>query len=391
MISFSKVATLVMRFLRSDFGAAFIITIGWKIFMLLIGYLFDLHNNPDGFLEHTLRWDGNWYAIIINDGYTTNAASAVFYPLFPLLVSTIHSATFGIIDILSAGQIINTISVWFMIAAILKIGGVFFKEKSGWLVALVLTAPTAFFLHVFYTEALFMAIGFWAYVFALQRRWLFVGILLALLTSVRLPALLFIGLCGLEFARVYKWKIKKMFNRNLFYFLLAPIGFIAYGTYLSITRSDFFGMFHAYHATTDWIYQVFDINFIKTILRAVFEILRAIIGERPLDNDIIINHLLPVVALFLAGGCSIYLLLRARVNDKYIPLGIFGLASIMMFTLNSNVVSAHRYILPCLTIYIAILIFKGKHQNALLISICSAGLIIQLALFSLFIDDVFVG
>ena len=356
MTSFPKIISLGRRFLRSDFGIALAITIVWKIFMLLVGYLFDTQNGSN-LLHHTLNWDGNWYHMIVTDCYITNDPSAVFYPLFPLLVGAIHHASFGIIDILVAGQVINTISAFFLIAALLKIGRVFLSGKRGWLIALVLTAPTAFFLHVFYSEALFMALGFWAYIFALRRHWLYVGILLGLLTAVRLPALLFVGLCGLEFMRAYGWKFKKIFNKQLLCFLLAPIGFVAYGIYLFITRADFLGMFRAYQSTSDWVYQVFDINFIKTILRATYEVFRASIGQRPFDTDIIINHLLPVIALFVLAISSLYLLLQWRKNDKYIPLSIFGLASIVMFALNSNVVSVHRYILPCLTIYIALLIF----------------------------------
>ena len=87
---------------------------------------------------------------------------------------------------------------------------------------LVLSAPAAFFLHVFYGKALFLALSLWAYLFALKRNWIGVGILLALLTAARLPALLVIGLCGLEYLHSYSWNLKKAFNKNILWFLLAP-------------------------------------------------------------------------------------------------------------------------------------------------------------------------
>ena len=37
------------------------------------------------------------------------------------------------------------------------------------------SAPAAFFLHSFYSEAVFCALGFWAYLFALRRQWLWMG------------------------------------------------------------------------------------------------------------------------------------------------------------------------------------------------------------------------
>src|SRR5690606_32700962 len=79
-------------------------------------------------------------------------------------------------------------------------------------VAAFLCFPSAFFLHTFYTEALFIALAFWAYLFALQRKWWAMGILLAVLTASRLPSVLFVALCGLEYLRSYSWNIRQAFN-----------------------------------------------------------------------------------------------------------------------------------------------------------------------------------
>lgn len=95
-----------------------------------------------------------------------------------------------------------------------------------------------------------------------------VGVILALLTAARLPSLLIIGLCALEYLRSYGWSIKKAFNKHLLWFLLAPLGFIAYALYLYILHGNALGMFSAYDATTDWAYQVFNPNIIETIARA---------------------------------------------------------------------------------------------------------------------------
>ena len=380
------------NFFKTDFGTALIITILWKILMLVIGYLIDRSvNGAVSIIHHTAGWDSGWYMTVINDHYLTNAASAAFYPLFPLLVGIVHYLSLNTIDILTAGQIINTISAWFLISALIILGRELLDDKKKfWLVALVLSMPAAFFLHIFYSEALFMALGLWAYIFALRRNWLATGILLTILTASRLPAILLVGLCGLEFMRAYNWNIKRILNKNLYYFLLAPLGFIAYGTYLLIVRGDFIAMFSAYHATNDWTYQIFDINFLKTITKASYQIFRALLGLRNFDNDVIFNHLLPLASIaFLAAG-SVYLIFKQK--GKYIPLGIYGLISIIMFTLNSNVVSAHRYILPCLTVYVALAIFiKGKYQQFYLTGICLAGVIIQFWIFYQFISKIFVG
>jgi len=382
---------LVKNFIKTDFGVALLITLAWKILLLTIGYFIDISNGGGNILDHTLNWDAGWYAIIIDDHYQTVPVSAVFYPLFPLLVSTLHFISFELISIPLSGQIINTVSVWLALVALLKIS----KELLGssnkyWLVALFLSAPAAFFLHAFYSEAVFVALAFLAYLFALRRNWLGVGILLAILTSSRLPAILIIGLCGLEYLRSYSWNIKKALNKNILYFLLAPIGFIAYAIYLYVTQQNAFAMFTAYSLENDWGYQIFNPNIVETIARGGYQIARAAASLRPFDNDLIIGNLFPFISLLVLGLASLYLIFRAK--NKFLPLGIIGLLSIVMFTLNNNLVSVHRYVLPCLTIYIAFVLFaKGKFKKPVLIAVCAAGLIAQFYLYWLFVSVVFAG
>lgn len=384
---------ILRRFIKSDFGLALMITLLWKVIMLTLGYILDLQINGTGqsMLHHTQMWDSNWYAIIINDHYATNPYSAAFYPMFPLLVGVLQFVSFHMIGMLVAGQIINTVAVWLLLVALIKLAREFLgSNKKLWLIGLVLAMPAAFFLHVFYSEAVFMALGTWAYLFAIKRRWLAMGIVLAVLTATRLPALLFIGLCGLEFMRAYDWNIRKIFNKKLLYFLLAPVGFIAYGLYLQIIRGDFLAMFHAYGKGSDWTYQIFNPNIFYTMAKSAYQIPRWLMGDRPYGVDIVVNVILPLTTIAILGICSIYLIVKHR--KKALPLGIFGLVSIVMFTLNSNVISIHRYILPCLTIYIAIALFiRGKHQFAYLLGTISAGVIVQLMLFAFFIGDIFAG
>lgn len=47
-----------------------------------------------------------------------------------------------------------------------------------------------------------------------------------------------------------------------------------------------------------------------------------------------------------------------------LPLATFGLLAAILFALNSNVVSAHRYTLPVVTVYVALAIFSTQHPTA---------------------------
>ena len=375
----------------TDFGIALIITLIWKVILTAVGYAVDSHaGGALNLIDHTVRWDSGWYLAIVNGHYENITASAAFYPLFPFLVYGLHFISFGAIDYIVAAQIINTLAVWFALTAAIKLGRTILGQKSRfWIVALLLSAPAAFFMHTFYSEAIFVALSFWAYYFALKKNWMGVGILLAILTSSRLPSILIVALCGLEYLRSYDWNIKKALNKKILWFFLAPLGFIAFSIYLGFAQHDFLGMFHAYKATHDWDYQVFNPNIFETITVAAFQLVRGAIGIRPVNAEFVTNALLPALSLLFLGLGSLYLFLNHR--QKYLPLAIVGILSIIMFTINSNVVSVHRYVLPSLTIYIAASLFFNKKRRIYLYVACVLGILAQILLYTNFVQNVFAG
>lgn len=365
--------------------------VAYQLITTLMGYVFDHNINPNaGLLDHMTKWDGGWYTTITHDWYLTNRASAAFYPLYPLTVWIV--SLFGLISTAFAALIVNTISLWAVLIGLLKITQYLIGGKYAYLsVIFILISPAAFFMHVFYTEAFFLAIGLLAYLAALHKRWIIMGVLLAFITAARLPGILFVVLCFLEFFRAYNWKLKNVFNKHLLAFFLAPLGFVAYGTYLYFVHKDWLGMFHAYNYTSDWPYQHFNPNIIETIARAAYQVCRAAIGLRPFNNDIFVNHLLSLLALGAIAISSIYFLFF--IKKKFIPIGIFGLLAIIMFTLNNNLVSVHRYTLPMFGIYLCITLLWVRYQK-LRYAIAIGGfscLLLQIFLLKQFTEMFFAG
>lgn len=377
--------------LKNDLRVAFAIALTWQLVMTIVGSAL---MPSTAFLQHTTLWDGGWYLSVINEQYRINPASAAFYPLFPLIVGVLAVLTFHIFSLPLIGLVVNTVALGFAIAALLTIAKHFNMTVRARYACVVffLLSPAAIFLHQFYGEAVFAAVGFWAYAYALKRRWLYVGILLAILTASRLPALLFVGLCLLEYLRAYDWNFKKALNRKALYFLLAPIGFVIYGFYLLAVRGDFFAMFGAYNATDDWTYQSFNPNFFYPIARSCYEVILAIFGRLPLNSDLLVSHAIPLLSLALLLVTSLYLIFWHR--GRGIPLGVFGLVSLVFFTLNNNLVSVHRYTLPCLGIYIALTLIYTKYRKLrpliILTALVTASIQILLTLW-LFTTDKFVG
>lgn len=395
MINFAgmthRVIDTVQKFLHADWGNLLLVAIGWQVTYTLIGWSF---NTQLPLLDHMLHWDAGWYQSIINYAYVGSgdiAGSPAFYPLFPLLVSIIHWLFFGLISIELAGLLLNTAALWLALVALWRILASFSQSRTAKIIAIAafLAFPSAFFMHVFYSESLFVALGFWAYLLARQHKWLISCILLAVLTASRLPSLLFVGLVGLEYLRAYDWNIKRALSRQALYFLLAPIGFVIYGLYLEFARGDFLAMFHAYSAVNDWSYQIFNPNIIATIVDSA-RVTGLAIFNHEFNYFTVVNHLLPLLSLIAILAASIvFIAWRQR---RELPLATFGLTSIVFFSLNSNLISVHRYTLACLTIYCAVpLAWKYRWAKFAIPPALILSFIIGIILFSKFTAGTFAG
>lgn len=384
---------------RSVWARALLLALGWQLLMTLIGIALEYkftNLDPASLtpLSHMLHWDGGWFSTIIaENAYVTSPAAPVFYPLFPLAVIVVQTLSFHLLSLTAAALVVNVLATWLAVVALARIAERFNAPRHKWLaVALFLTAPTAIFLHFVYAEAIFCALAFWAYLFALRRQWLPMAAALSLLMIVKIPALLVIGLCGLEFLRAHDWSLKKIRNKNLLVFGIVPLGFIAYGLYLQNIRGDFLAMLHGYELTTDWTYHVFNPNFLLPIIDALKTVVLALLGRAAdYPGFVFIGAVLPMAGLALVGLTSLYAIFR--VKGKGVPLGIAGVASIVLFTMNSNVVSVHRYVLPCLVLYLVPVLFLQKYPRFYrwVYPVIAVGFGLQLILFWFFVSGRFAG
>ncbi len=368
----------------------------WQSALTILGFILERVFRPEHaatLVSHTMRWDAGWFVNVINDTYRTLPGEEAFYPFFPLLVKAVHQVSFGLLSIPAAGLVINITASCLAACALYQISNKLLRsQKIAWLTVIIfLMSPTAIFLHQFYSEAVFCALGFWAYLWALQRRWAYMSICLALLSATRITALLVIVLCALEFWRAHDWSFKRVFNKQLLWFLLTPLGFIAYGLYLYARHGDFLRMFHAYHMVSDWSYHIFNPNVLYTFAKTLYRTLLILCGFREVTAGNFINVVLPTLALLILLAASIYCLVK--IKRWAVPLGLSGLAACIFFTLNSNVISVHRYVLPVVTIYIAVGYAVKKRPQLFYPCLVMCGLffMVQMVLFCMFTQDYFIG
>ncbi len=313
---------------------------------------------------HTYRWDSRWYGELVQHGYASDFEQVrAFYPVFPGAVWLVHTAGFGLLDVLAAGFVVNLVSTWLAAVALLKIGRHFFPERGARLVVVAfLTAPTAYFLQSFYTEAIFCALGFWAYLFALRRQWHWMGLALIPLTATRITAALFVGLCFLEFWRSKEWKLRGLVSWPVLWFPAAFLGLGAHLLQMKLVTGNAMAGFDPAMMEKYWSYHRLNPNVVSTGWITTKTALRSMFGDLPLDQGYLINVVLPFIGLALLFVSSVYVLVALR--WKGVPLGVFGFASMVLLTINGNVISVHRYLLPCLVMYVA-LILVGERRPKL--------------------------
>jgi hypothetical protein len=189
-----------------------------KLGVLLVGaiayvaYRHGVVDDPGDLLRMWSRWDAPHYLDLIVFGYRAGDSSGlvgphgyrsiypddlalyiVFYPLFPWLATIVNVL---VDDPLVSAFVVSTVASMFVAPLLYRL----VRHDEDATVALraawfLLIFPTAYFLHIGYTEALFMALVLGSFLAARTDRWWLAGLLggLAALTRVNglvlIPAL----------------------------------------------------------------------------------------------------------------------------------------------------------------------------------------------------------
>jgi hypothetical protein len=173
------------------------------------------------------RWDAQHYVYLATHGYsaTGDARNLIaFFPLYPALISVI--AATGLPARTAALLISNIAGV---VAAILlyEVARQDLRENAAFrAAAFFIVFPTAYFLLVGYTEALFCALAFGAVLAARRQRWLLAGMLGGLAAAARLTGLALLPFLVLEL--VYARQTLRAIWQAMLAPVLIVLGFMTY-------------------------------------------------------------------------------------------------------------------------------------------------------------------
>jgi Mannosyltransferase (PIG-V) len=210
-------------------------TLGLKLLLFVLGIkavmVFD--NGPlhglHGYLEIWNRWDAPHYLEVARTGYRTGI-DLVVYPLFPTLIRGFEFLTR---DYLASAFLVSALALVVAAPLLRRLVALDYSPqiamRACWF---FLIFPTAYFLQIGYTESVFLALVFGAFLASRTDRWWLAGLLgmLAAMTRANglalLPALAVEA--GHQFHRTRKW------NWSWCWIILVLAGS---ATFLAINRS----------------------------------------------------------------------------------------------------------------------------------------------------------
>jgi Gpi18-like mannosyltransferase len=203
--------------------------IAWILFAKAVLFLFALFAVPassgkhTGFWEMWNRWDALRYLQLAREGYLATGKerfNLVGLPLYPWLTRAVSwlgiNVPLAALFVTGLASIAAGLLLWELVRTDEN------EEMARFAVWFFFIYPTAYFLHLAYTEATLLALVlgcFWA---ARQRKWWLVGLLGALASMTRLPGIIVLPAVALEAWQEYR--LTNRFNRRWLWLAVVPCG-----------------------------------------------------------------------------------------------------------------------------------------------------------------------
>jgi hypothetical protein len=170
------------------------------------------------------RWDTGIYEQIAQFGHTGADFLTSFYPLFPWLVRLVAHLGSGYFI---AALIISGIASIFAAILLRRLVELDYPAnvamRSVWF---FLIFPTAYFLHIGYSESLFLALALGSILAARVERWWLAGVLGALCWMTRAPGAVLVPTLAVEAAQ--QWRMRRRWNWSWLWIAIVPAGFAVY-------------------------------------------------------------------------------------------------------------------------------------------------------------------
>lgn len=315
-----------------------------------------------GWLEIWNRWDALNYQKLAQFGYGATGELQpllVFYPLFPWSVRLL---TFVTRDYLISAFIVSTIASLVAAIVLLRLVEIdhskHLAQRTVWFLFIF---PTSYFLHIGYTESLFLMLALSSIYAARRERWLMAGIFGALTSLTRPTGVILIPVLIVEAAHQYR--ITRRWRRQWLYIALAAVGF---GGYLLLNK---------YVTGNAFAFVSFQQQFFgKSLASPLTGIDNALgsMSREPSDAEMVGTQ----EVLFIALGLACTIVSWIKLRPAY---SVWMTGNWLIFVSVSFVLSVPRYTLTMFPIFILFAMLASRRIWLAIITVWS---ILYLSLFA---------
>jgi hypothetical protein len=224
------------------------LVLGIKALLLTFGVQAVASLNPvhRGWLEIWNHWDALHYLGLAEHGYVATGdsrVSLVFFPLYPWLV---RLTAFFVRDYLAAAFVVSgfaSVAAGLLLRRLARCDES--EDVSRNAVWFLFIFPTSFFLHIGYTESLFLALTLGCFLAARKECWALAGVLGAGACLTRVNGLILLPTLATEVGLQY-WQTRRI-NLRWLWLGLVPFGFLGYLWLNHEVTGDFFAFTKIMH------------------------------------------------------------------------------------------------------------------------------------------------
>lgn len=207
-----------------------IITIVVTLVYVLLSYILIMEKLPESFFDLWSTWDVEHYVKIAENGYAALTVEGkniqmVFFPLFPLLIK-LFSYVFQ--NFVVSAVVVSNLSYIAAVYYLYRLVELDFEKEVAFRAVIYISVfPTAYFMHVGYTESLFLALTIGSFYYARLGRWWLCGVLGMLAAATRITGILLIPVLIIEYLAVREFKFRKI-RPDILWIGLIGLGLLSY-------------------------------------------------------------------------------------------------------------------------------------------------------------------
>ena len=304
-------------------------------------------NSVGGVFAIWQRWDALQYLKIAENGYTAvgdDRFLIVFFPFYPLLVSVLGFLTGNYLVAAFFVTAIASVALGLAFRELVKLDH---SETIAQLSVLFLFIfPTSYFLHIPYTESLFLSLTIGAFLAARKRAWLIVGILGGLACMTRINGLVLLP--ALAFEVWQEHRETRTLSSKWFFLLLIPAGFAVYLILNYVVAGDPF-VFMTYQRE-HWY------RYFRWPWEGIWETVKRVDNPKTIDA-----HMTGIQELFFVFiGLAALLIGWTKLRNSY---RIWMLLNWLLFVSTSFVLSVPRYTLTLFPIFILMALAARRYWS----------------------------